>query len=381
MRPRTLVKGERLFEQGEPGSALVVLAHGRLVVLVRDERGNERPISSVEPGEVVGEMACIDPAPRSATVRAELPSLVHELDRHVLEFLRHQAPGAVAAVVGSVIGQLTTRLRAATERIEVELRRLAGERGGAPTEAHPPRLASGSPPGRYQGRLQLRDLAPSSGLTVADLQRLVKVAPARTWPDRALLCHEGDRGQSCFLVVQGEIDVVRSMRGKRRRLATLPPGSTVGQMALVDDAPRSASLRARGDVVALELHRSTFERLLAQASPLALRFQEEIAVAGIRQLRKANGRLATLIGRRPGERSQARRAPSTRRSHRRTGPRQPPHTTPSREDTTCFEDPLAYVQTALNEWGMNMEQLEALEVVHPEGLAHASEGKSRKKRD
>ncbi len=363
MRRRTLEPGAVLFRQGDQGNSMVLLSHGQLSVRFRDADGRERELELIEPSEVVGEMACIDPAPRSASVVAVEPSIVYELDQHLLSYLRRQAPSLMAAVVGSVIAQLTERLRHTNLRIETELDRLAG--GAQPPQANLPRLPSGPPPERHLGSVPLVDLHPLRGLAEADLARLSSVAPARVWKHKALLCHEGDHADSCFLVVAGEVDVVKAMRGKRRRLATLPPGSLVGQAALVDRAPRSAILRARGTVVAFELHRSTFERLLAQANPLALRFQEEIAIAGIRQLRSANKRLSQLLAKSPGQAASAATLdPSS--------PAPPPRPAPT--------DPLHEVQAALSEWGMRVEDLESIQYVSPDGIAGAAESAARKRR-
>ena len=370
MRRRAVGRGATLFAQGDAGDSMVLVARGELEVRVRSARGAERRVQVVRPGDVVGEMACIDPAPRSASVMAIEQSLVYELDRHLLAYLRREAPSLIVAVVGSVIAQLTARLRATDVRIEAELLRIAGH---AKTPTTPlPRMDPGPPPQRHLGSTPKVDLDPLQGLDPGDLARLSAVAPARTWQDRSLLCHEGDPGRSCFLMVAGEVDVVRVMRGKRRRLATLGAGSLVGQAALVDHAPRSASLRARGTVVAFELDRSTFERLLSRASPLAMRFQEEIAVSGIRQLRSATERLAQLLSKTQG----------ARRS-RRSRPERPnrPHTSPSRSEPAgqgTEQDPLDFVRAALSEWGMRVEDLEEIEFTNPEGLIGAAEAARRK---
>lgn len=370
MRRRVLEPNAVLFEQGARGDSMVLVAQGALEVLVHGQTGASRRVQLVEVGEVVGEMACIDPAARSARVVAVEHSLVYELDRHLLAYLRREAPGLVAAVVGSVIAQLTERLRATDARIEEELKRLA--RGRPAASKALPRMDPGPPPERHTGSLPLVDLDPLRGLSEQDLARLSSVAPARVWQDRALLCHEGDAGSSCFLVVAGEIDVVRTMRSKRRRLATLSHGSLVGQAALVDHAPRSASLRARGTVVAFELHRGTFERLLSQASPLALRFQEEIAIQGIRQLRSANQRLSALFAKQPSQPARPHQAPQR--------PPRPGTSSPPPTSLVEVDDPLAYVQAALSEWGMRVEDLDNIELVQPDGLASAAEAAARKHR-
>ena len=63
----------------------------------------------------------------------------------------------------------------------------------------------------------------------------------------------------------------------------------------VDRSPRIATLQAETEVTALELTRDVFMRLVGASSPLAYRFQMELAVATGRQLREANRRLLALF--------------------------------------------------------------------------------------
>lgn len=127
-----------------------------------------------------------------------------------------------------------------------------------------------------------------------ELEVLLTVAKAREVATGEDLCREGDPGRSCFLVVAGALRITKL--GTEGILATLGPGTFVGQMALVDHAPRSATVTAREPTMVLEFAREPFERMLAARSPLALRFQEQIAIAGIRQLRQATTRLVEALG-------------------------------------------------------------------------------------
>ena len=162
------------------------------------------------------------------------------------------------------------------------------------------------------------------------------------------LCHEGEPGRSCFLLVAGEARVVRAAAEGERVLATVTPGTFIGQIALVDRGPRSATVRALTAGVALELSRDAFERLLAACSPLALRFQESIAVAGIRQLRKATDGLGRLLVEAEAQRRAA------------------PTATPAAPADGAL---LAYIQTAATEWGVSLDDIEvvAFEGVEPRG--------------
>jgi len=139
----------------------------------------------------------------------------------------------------------------------------------------------------------LRRLLP--GYPGTDLDLFLAATRTRNFPAGTWLCREGQPASSCFLIATGAVEVVKYLDGEEHVLATLSPGALLGQTALVDGAFRSASLRAVCATTSLEIRRRTFQRLAQQGSPLALRFQEQIAIAGIRQLRAATDRLALVL--------------------------------------------------------------------------------------
>lgn len=199
----------------------------------------------------------------------------------------------------------------------------------------------------------LRALAALREYPDAELAVLVAAAVEQRLAPGATLCREGEPGRSCFLLVSGEAQVLRATAEGDRPLATIGPGAFVGQIALVDRGPRSATVRAVTACVALELSRDAFEKLLAACSPLALRFQESIAVAGIRQLRQATAGLARLLAQ-----AEARRPAAAVATAAATGV-----ATPARDGAV-----LAYIQTAAAEWGVSLEDLDAVEVVAFDGV-------------
>ncbi|TAK19125.1 MAG: cyclic nucleotide-binding domain-containing protein [Myxococcaceae bacterium] len=120
LRWRTLAAGDVLFREGDYGDALVVVADGALSVRVR--RGEaDVEIARVGAGELVGEMVCVDPAPRSATLVALSPAVVAELSRDALHAMRAGAPALSALVVGAVIREVTRRLRDIEARVDREV--------------------------------------------------------------------------------------------------------------------------------------------------------------------------------------------------------------------------------------------------------------------
>jgi CRP-like cAMP-binding protein len=136
-----------------------------------------------------------------------------------------------------------------------------------------------------------------SGYSSAELDQLLAATRSRRFPAGTWLCREGDPGSSCFFIATGAVEVVKYLDGEEHVLATLQPGTLVGQTALVEGAFRSASVRSVSATTALEIRRRAFQRLVQQASPLAQHFQEQIAVAGIRRLRAAADQLALVLAR------------------------------------------------------------------------------------
>jgi CRP-like cAMP-binding protein len=81
---------------------------------------------------------------------------------------------------------------------------------------------------------------------------------------------EGDPGKGLFIVLDGEIEVVRDIGQGPQRIVTFGPGTAFGELALIDDLPRSASALATVPTRLLILYRSHFEDLVAGDRVIAL---------------------------------------------------------------------------------------------------------------
>ncbi len=104
-----------------------------------------------------------------------------------------------------------------------------------------------------------------------------------------LIFAEGDAPTTAFLVESGQVVVSTDQHGEQRILAELGPGALVGEMAVLDDAPRSATARAHGDCVLVVVDRSQFAERLAAADPV-------VRALLMGQLSRYRSALATLTG-------------------------------------------------------------------------------------
>ena len=132
------------------------------------------------------------------------------------------------------------------------------------------------------------------GFTAAEMTTLEAACTAKVYEKGRWLITEGHRAAGCFVILDGTVDVITEVTGEPEVIATLRAGHIVGQTALVSSSTRRVGVLATARVEVLALNRSVFARLLAEHTPMAIRFQRQIAVDNIRQLRGAIEKLAAL---------------------------------------------------------------------------------------
>lgn len=120
---RRYAAGERVFAEGEPGDSLVLVVEGSLVASVVTPTGARVELNRMDAGEVVGEMAMLDPAPRSASVNASTEATVYVVGHDAMRVLRAHAPAVLRAVIRGAVRDMTRRLRSLETRIDVEIAR------------------------------------------------------------------------------------------------------------------------------------------------------------------------------------------------------------------------------------------------------------------
>ncbi len=130
------------------------------------------------------------------------------------------------------------------------------------------------------------DLFETAGLDPSLLPALGLVA--RTVLPGAALVAAGERGDEAFLIAEGRLRVSLEIAGGEEALAILGRGEIVGEMALVDDSPRSADVFAHGGpAVVYVLTRPVFRELLASGAPNGAALLAGIALVLTRRLEEA----------------------------------------------------------------------------------------------
>jgi CRP/FNR family transcriptional regulator, cyclic AMP receptor protein len=102
-----------------------------------------------------------------------------------------------------------------------------------------------------------------SSLSRNDLQLVIERGVCRSFGQRESIFHQGDAGEGLFVVLDGSIKIyVTSPVGTELVLATLGPGETFGELAVIDGGPRTASAKTLTPASLFYLSRSSFIELL-----------------------------------------------------------------------------------------------------------------------
>ena len=98
-----------------------------------------------------------------------------------------------------------------------------------------------------------------ANMSPGDLKSLAQVARTRKFKAGEVIFKEGEEAVGCFIITRGQVEVIRGLGAAQQTvLATLGPGDFFGEMAILDDHPRSASVRAVTDLEAVSILRGDF---------------------------------------------------------------------------------------------------------------------------
>ena len=118
--------------------------------------------------------------------------------------------------------------------------------------------------------LLLREVPMFAELSPEDLEKIAEIAEEQLFLDQALLCREGEYGHTLFIIASGVVDVLKKAGNSETRLASRSTGEFVGEMAILESAPRSATLRARGGVRTLVIDGDAFHSILLDRPQVAV---------------------------------------------------------------------------------------------------------------
>jgi len=116
------------------------------------------------------------------------------------------------------------------------------------------------------------------GITVDEVEELIAFSEINQYPAETIICHEGELEDTFYLILDGEVQVSKMINNAETRLLkTLAVGDFFGEMALIHNAPRAATVKSISPLVVLEINKEAFDRILKHSSSVSLALVQEIS--------------------------------------------------------------------------------------------------------
>lgn len=131
----------------------------------------------------------------------------------------------------------------------------------------------------------------------AQVKKLAAFVDAYRIPEDTVLFFEGEKSAFFMLIAMGQVHVVKfDSQHNPKRIATLGPGKTIGEMSIIDGEPRSAAAVTAVESTLLVMTVEKFNRLLDEWPRVAVILIMKIAKLMSQYLRQTSGRLIDHLG-------------------------------------------------------------------------------------
>ena len=224
--------GEVIIQQGDEGDNFYVLDQGECDIYVSKARQAPVHVGTASPGDSFGELALMYYCPRAATVKAKTSAVLWAVDRFTFR---------------KILMETTLHKR---QRYESFLKKVD----------------------------LLRTLNDYELMTLSDALSVINV------PDGEAVVRQGDSGDSLYIVEKGEAVAYMSRTEDKESRPVMvkeyTEGGYFGEIALLTQEPRRATVVARGDLKCLQVDRACFNRLLGSCEKLLRRNMDLYASYG-----------------------------------------------------------------------------------------------------
>lgn len=107
----------------------------------------------------------------------------------------------------------------------------------------------------------------------------------RIYKDGEIIIKQGEKGNCMYVILEGQVEIIREKDAKEMRLAVAGEGDFIGEMAIFESEVRSATVRALGDVRAVTVDKENFIRRVNQDPSIAFRLVK-LLIQRIREMNK-----------------------------------------------------------------------------------------------
>lgn len=125
-----------------------------------------------------------------------------------------------------------------------------------------------------------KDVIPRAfpGISQLEMDELVTRSQVKNYPAKTILCHEGKSEDKFYILLDGKVDVTKTINNtEERQLKVLEAGDFFGEMAILHNAPRAATVISSSPVTVLEIDKENFDRIIQRSSAISAAMVHEIS--------------------------------------------------------------------------------------------------------
>ncbi|MBT6435210.1 MAG: cyclic nucleotide-binding domain-containing protein [Deltaproteobacteria bacterium] len=217
--------GDSIIKEGDWGESFYMLSEGDVEIIHTAPSGVETTVATLHAGDSFGEMALVQSEPRNATVRALGAASVCKVGREA--FLKALENANLDR------GQITTTLRSTSILRRSEL---------------------------------------FKGLSPCSLNKLLSLCNRQTVSTGKVLAQEGEQGDHFFIIESGAVEV--NQAGQNEPVAALGSGDFFGEISLLSNVPRTATVTTTTESVLLTLNRQDFKDVMVHDFLAGIRLEK-----------------------------------------------------------------------------------------------------------
>jgi CRP/FNR family cyclic AMP-dependent transcriptional regulator len=286
-RIEQLAQGQYLFHEDDKSMDFYVVKSGHVEVRKETPFGPQI-LAALEPDSIFGEMNFIDRTHRSSDALATETAACYTFSFSALDQMMDEDKEMAVGLHWAFWRSLAEKVRDANEQLKLFFQEDA-KRGAGRKRAEGTREVQ-----QVTVKSEEKvDLFRERGLSAAEMKLLATFSSEERFRAGSMIFREGEKGEKLYIVLDGRVRISKFIPGVgEEALTVLDRGDFFGEMALIDDKPRSADAKAHeSDATVLSIDRATLNEILSMDPHASLQFLNLLCRMISRRLREINDKI------------------------------------------------------------------------------------------
>jgi CRP/FNR family transcriptional regulator, cyclic AMP receptor protein len=280
--------GEYVFREEDRSMDFYVVKDGRIEIRKETPFGPQI-LGNLTADHIFGEMNFIDRTHRSSdALSVSDRSACYTFSFSALDQIMDEDKELAVGLHWAFWRSLTVKVRDANEQLKLFFQEDAKRGGGRKREAGKRDVQQVTV--KSEDKV---DLFRERGLSAAEMKLLATFSTEERFREGSMIFREGEQGDKLYIVLDGRVRISKFIPGVgEEALTVLDRGDFFGEMALIDEKPRSADAKSHdGDATVLSIDRATLNEILSMDPHASLQFLNLLCRMISRRLREINDKI------------------------------------------------------------------------------------------